>query len=68
VLIAVGLEPVDEFYRKAKDFGIPAFAAGDAEEIAEASAAMFSGKIKGWRLPRRWAMMWAKSPGVVPHR
>ncbi|RPJ50564.1 MAG: sulfurtransferase, partial [Chloroflexi bacterium] len=47
VLIAVGLEPVDEFYRKAKDFGIPAFAAGDAEEIAEASAAMFSGKIKG---------------------
>ncbi len=47
VLIAVGLEPVDEFYRKAKDFGIQAFAAGDAEEIAEASAAMFSGKIKG---------------------
>ena len=47
VLIAVGLEPVDEFFRKAKDFGIQAFAAGDAEEIAEASAAMFSGKIKG---------------------
>jgi sarcosine oxidase, subunit alpha len=47
VLIAVGLEPVDEFYRKAKDFGIQTFAAGDAEEIAEASAAMFSGKIKG---------------------
>lgn len=47
VLIAVGLEPVDEFFRKAKDFGIAAFAAGDAEEIAEASAAMFSGKIKG---------------------
>ena len=47
VLIAVGLDPVDEFYRKAKDFGIRAFAAGDAEEIAEASAAMFSGKIKG---------------------
>lgn len=47
VLIAVGLEPVDEFYRKAKDFGLAVFAAGDAEEIAEASAAMFSGKIKG---------------------
>ena len=47
VLIAVGLEPVDEFTRKAKDFGIRTFAAGDAEEIAEASAAMFSGKIKG---------------------
>jgi NADPH-dependent 2,4-dienoyl-CoA reductase/sulfur reductase-like enzyme/ferredoxin len=52
VLIAVGLEPVDEFFRKARDFGIPAFAAGDAEEIAEASAAMFSGKIKGWEIAR----------------
>ncbi len=47
LLIAVGLEPVDEFYRKGKDFGILTFAAGDAEEIAEAPAAMFSGKIKG---------------------
>ena len=47
LLIAVGLEPVDEFYRKGKDFGITTFSAGDAEEIAEASAAMFSGKIKG---------------------
>ena len=50
VLIAVGLEPVDEFYRKALDFGVKAFAAGDAEEIAEASAAMFSGKIKGYEI------------------
>jgi sarcosine oxidase subunit alpha len=47
VLIAVGLDPVDEFYHKAVEFGIPAYAAGDAEEIAEASAAMFSGKIRG---------------------
>jgi NADPH-dependent 2,4-dienoyl-CoA reductase/sulfur reductase-like enzyme/ferredoxin len=47
VLIAVGLDPVDEFYHKAREFGLVAFAAGDAEEIAEASAAMFSGKIKG---------------------
>jgi sarcosine oxidase subunit alpha len=52
VLIAVGLDPVDEFYRKAQEFGIPAFAAGDAEEIAEASAAMFSGKIKGLEIAR----------------
>ncbi len=52
VLIAVGLEPVDEFYRKALDFGVKAFAAGDAEEIAEASAAMFSGKIKGHEIAR----------------
>ena len=52
VLIAVGLDPVDEFYRKAQEFGIAAFAAGDAEEIAEASAAMFSGKIKGLEIAR----------------
>jgi sarcosine oxidase, subunit alpha len=47
VLIAVGLDPVDEFYRKAENFGMRVYSAGDAEEIAEASAAIFSGKIKG---------------------
>jgi sarcosine oxidase subunit alpha len=52
VLIAVGLDPVDEFYHKAVEFGLPAFAAGDAEEIAEASAAMFSGKIRGHEIAR----------------
>jgi NADPH-dependent 2,4-dienoyl-CoA reductase/sulfur reductase-like enzyme/NAD-dependent dihydropyrimidine dehydrogenase PreA subunit len=52
LLIAVGLDPVDEFYRKAVDFGLLAFAAGDALEIAEASAAMFSGKIKGLEIAR----------------
>lgn len=52
VLIAVGLDPVNEFYDKAREFGLAAFAAGDAEEIAEASAAMFSGKIKGLEVAR----------------
>ncbi len=52
VLIAVGLDPVNEFYLKAQQFGMTAFAAGDAEEIAEASAAMFSGKIKGLEVAR----------------
>ncbi len=52
VLIAVGLDPVDEFYHKARAFGMTVFAAGDAEEIAEASAAMFSGKIKGLEIAR----------------
>jgi NADPH-dependent 2,4-dienoyl-CoA reductase/sulfur reductase-like enzyme/Fe-S-cluster-containing hydrogenase component 2 len=52
VLIAVGLDPVDELYDKAREFGLPAFAAGDAEEIAEASAAIFSGKIKGLEMAR----------------
>ncbi|MCP3973968.1 MAG: FAD-dependent oxidoreductase, partial [bacterium] len=43
VLVAVGLDPVDEFLHKANEFGLPVYAAGDAEEIAEASAAMFTG-------------------------
>jgi NADPH-dependent 2,4-dienoyl-CoA reductase/sulfur reductase-like enzyme/Fe-S-cluster-containing hydrogenase component 2/bacterioferritin-associated ferredoxin len=47
LLIAVGLNPCDEFYHKARAFGMQAFAAGDAAEIAEASAAIFSGKIQG---------------------
>ncbi len=47
VLIAVGLDPVDEFLVKAEEFGLPVLAAGDAKEIAEASAAIFSGKITG---------------------
>jgi Fe-S-cluster-containing hydrogenase component 2 len=50
VLIAVGLNPVDEFLIKAKTWGMEVFAAGDAHEIAEASAAMFTGKIIGFRI------------------
>ena len=52
VLIAVGLDPVDEFTVKAKEYGMSIFAAGDAEEIAEASAAMYTGKIKGLEVAR----------------
>ncbi|MCA1899350.1 MAG: FAD-dependent oxidoreductase [Chloroflexi bacterium] len=52
LLVAVGLDPVDEFYKKAKEFGMTAFAAGDADEVAEASAAMFSGKIRGLEIAR----------------
>ncbi|RPI31833.1 MAG: sulfurtransferase, partial [Chloroflexota bacterium] len=52
LLIAVGLDPVDEFYKKAVQFGMKAFAAGDADEVAEASAAMFSGKIRGLEIAR----------------
>ncbi len=44
VLVAIGLSPVDEFIAKGKEFGIPTFAAGDAKEIAEASAAMLTGR------------------------
>ena len=52
VLIAVGLDPVDEFYRRAKQLGFKVHAAGDAEAIAEASAAIFSGKIAGVNIAR----------------
>jgi NADPH-dependent 2,4-dienoyl-CoA reductase/sulfur reductase-like enzyme/Fe-S-cluster-containing hydrogenase component 2/bacterioferritin-associated ferredoxin len=52
VLVAVGLESVNEFTLKAKEFGLPVYAAGDAEEIAEASAAMFTGKIRGLEIAR----------------
>ncbi|MCR4410496.1 MAG: FAD-dependent oxidoreductase [Candidatus Saccharicenans sp.] len=52
VLIAVGLDPVNEFYLKAREFDLPVYAAGDAEEIAEASAAIFSGKIRGLEIAR----------------
>lgn len=50
VLVAVGLDPVNEFFVKARDFGLTVLNAGDAEEIAEASAAIFSGKIKGMEI------------------
>lgn len=50
LLVAVGLNPVDEFYRKALAFGMKAMVAGDSEEIAEASAAMFNGRIRGLQI------------------
>jgi Fe-S-cluster-containing hydrogenase component 2/bacterioferritin-associated ferredoxin len=52
VLIAVGLAEVNEFYLKAKQFGMEVFHAGDAQEIAEASAAMFTGRIEGLKIAR----------------
>ena len=50
VLIAVGLAEVNEFYLKAKQWQMDVFCAGDAQEIAEASAAMFTGKIEGRKI------------------
>ncbi|UCF77940.1 MAG: FAD-dependent oxidoreductase [Candidatus Eiseniibacteriota bacterium] len=52
VLIAVGLSPVNELLLQAKAFGMEVHAAGDSEEIAEASAAIFSGKLIGRRIVR----------------
>ena len=62
VLVAVGLDPVDEFFHKAKEFGLPVYSAGDAEEIAEASAAMFIGRIRGKEI----AAALGRSVGEVP--
>ena len=56
VLIAVGLSPVDELYQKAKEYNMKVYAAGDAEDIAEASAAIFSGKITGRRIAQDLGM------------
>jgi len=52
VLVATGLAPCDEFYRMARDFGFLAVTAGDAEEIAEASSAMFGGRIAALSLAK----------------
>ena len=47
ILVAVGLNPIDELHRQAQESDIPVLSAGDAQEIAEASAAMFSGRQTG---------------------
>jgi len=52
LLIAVGLNPVNEIYEQAKRFGIEVYCAGDSLEIAEASAAIFSGRIAGREIAR----------------
>ncbi len=62
ILVAVGLDPVDEFLRSAREASLPAYAAGDAEEIAEASAAIFSGKIRALEIARHLGV----SDGDVP--
>ncbi len=47
LLIAVGLSPCDELLEAARSAGVKVYAAGDTAEIAEASAAIFSGRITG---------------------
>jgi sarcosine oxidase, subunit alpha len=45
VLVAVGLSPVNELFEEGRRLGMRVYSAGDSHEIAEASAAMFSGRI-----------------------
>ena len=78
LLIAVGLNPVDELYQQAQRFGMNVYSAGDALEIAEASAAIFSGRIAGRqicralgkeaRVPDEWRNRWdilKRKPGTT---
>ena len=62
LLIAVGLNSVDEFHAQAREAGMEAFICGDAEEIAEASAAMFSGKITAHKVLKSLGVMAAPVP------
>lgn len=52
VLIATGLSPVDEFYTTANKYGFKVLKAGDSDEIAEASSAMFGGKIAALKMAK----------------
>jgi sarcosine oxidase, subunit alpha len=52
VLVATGLSSCDELYRQALSFGLLAVKAGDADEIAEASSALFGGRIAAFALAR----------------
>ena len=62
LLIAVGLSSVDEFHAQAAEAGMNSFICGDAEEIAEASAAMFSGKITAHKVLKALGVMAAPVP------
>jgi Fe-S-cluster-containing hydrogenase component 2/bacterioferritin-associated ferredoxin len=67
LLIAVGLNPVNELAREARQMGIQTYEAGDADLISEASAAMFSGRVTARRIlqelgksvtiPKKWLEM-----------
>ena len=52
LLVAVGLTPINEFQVKGEKYGMKVFSAGDAAEIAEASAAMLSGKSISLQIAR----------------
>ena len=52
VLVAVGLDPVDELVAQARAAGVDVRVAGDCEAIAEASAAIFAGRIRGREIAR----------------
>jgi sarcosine oxidase subunit alpha len=68
VLVAAGLSPCDELYRQARDFGFDAVKAGDAEEIAEASSALFGGRIAALALAKTMGRSVEIDPSLAPKR
>lgn len=67
VLVAVGLDRCAELLNQARKFRMNVFAAGDAEEIAEASAAMFSGRITGRDIARNLGFIKENAPREWKH-
>jgi sarcosine oxidase, subunit alpha len=78
LLIAAGLNSVNEFVLQSEKFGFNVYVAGDADCISEASAAMISGRIvartllqdKGVKIsiPKKWVKMievFRSPPGPV---
>ncbi len=72
LLVAVGLNSVNEFYKQAERAKMKVFICGDAQEIAEASAAMFSGKIAAHKVLKSLGIMredvpkfWAEKLNVL---
>ncbi len=64
VLIAVGLAEVNEFFHKAKEWAMDVYSAGDAREIAEASAAMFTGKMEGLKIAKALGLYRGEIPAT----
>lgn len=52
ILVAVGLEKINQFKIEAEKFNMKVFSAGDANEIAEASSAMLGGKVVGLEIAK----------------
>ena len=81
ILIAVGLDSINEFQKEAEEANMKVYSTGDAQEIAEASSAMFNGKIAGIKItkeldksdvdiPEEWirkAEILKKPPGKIHH-
>ncbi|MGI6394376.1 MAG: 2Fe-2S iron-sulfur cluster-binding protein [bacterium] len=61
LLVAAGLTSADEFFEMGEKFEFKVVKAGDAEEIAEASSAMFGGRIAGLKM----AMLLGRSDIVI---